>query len=64
MALRGDQLHKSSSRSKTMSSAVAALTQDGMYLVGGIEIVAGLVVLIAPRFGGLRVADWLTGIVN
>jgi uncharacterized membrane protein YphA (DoxX/SURF4 family) len=37
--------------------------QDGMYLVGGIEVVAGLVVLIAPRFGGLLVAGWLAGII-
>ena len=37
--------------------------QDAMYLVGGIEIVAGLVVLVAPRFGGLLVAAWLGGII-
>ena len=37
--------------------------QDAMYLVGGIEILAGLVVLIAPRFGGLLVAGWLGGII-
>jgi hypothetical protein len=37
--------------------------QDGMYIVGGIEIVAGLVVLVAPRFGGLLVAGWLAGII-
>jgi hypothetical protein len=37
--------------------------QDAMYLVGGVEIVAGLVVLIAPRFGGLLVAGWLGGII-
>jgi hypothetical protein len=37
--------------------------QDAMYLVGGIEIVAGLVVLVAPRFGGLLVAGWLAGII-
>ena len=37
--------------------------QDAMYLVGGIEIVAGLVVLVAPRFGGLLVAAWLAGII-
>jgi hypothetical protein len=37
--------------------------QDGMYLVGGIEIVAGLVVLVAPRVGGLLVAGWLGGII-
>src|SRR5919106_1765381 len=37
--------------------------QDGMYIVGGIEIVAGLVVLVVPRFGGLLVAGWLAGII-
>ena len=34
-----------------------------MYLVGGVEIAAGLVVLTAPRFGGLLVAGWLAGII-
>jgi hypothetical protein len=37
--------------------------QDAMYLVGGIEIAAGAVVLVAPRFGGLLVAGWLAGII-
>ena len=37
--------------------------QDAMYMVGGIEIVAGLIVLVAPRFGGLLVAGWLAGII-
>ena len=37
--------------------------QTAMYLVGGVEIVAGLVVLIVPRFGGLLVAAWLAGII-
>jgi hypothetical protein len=37
--------------------------QDAMYLVGGIEIVAGLIVAVAPRFGGLLVAAWLGGII-
>src|ERR671918_1671126 len=37
--------------------------QDAMYLVGGTEIAAGLVVLVAPRFGGLLVAGWLAGII-
>ena len=37
--------------------------QDAMYLVGGVEIVAGLVVLVAPRFGGLLVAGWLAGVI-
>ena len=34
-----------------------------MYGVGVIEVVAGLTVLIAPRFGGYLVAAWLTGII-
>ena len=37
--------------------------QDAMYMVGVVEIVAGLVVLVAPRFGGLLVAGWLAGII-
>jgi hypothetical protein len=37
--------------------------QDAMYMVGGVEIVAGLIVLVAPRFGGLLVAGWLAGII-
>ena len=32
-----------------------------MHLVGVVEIVAGLVVLASPRFGGLLVAGWLGG---
>ena len=34
-----------------------------MYFVGAIEIVAGLTVLLRPRFGGYLVAAWLTGII-
>ena len=34
-----------------------------MYIVGVVEIVAGLVVLVSPRFGGLLVAGWLGGII-
>ena len=37
--------------------------QDAMYAVGAVEILAGLVVLVAPRFGGLLVAGWLAGII-
>jgi uncharacterized membrane protein YphA (DoxX/SURF4 family) len=36
---------------------------DAMLMVGGVEIVAGLVVLMAPKFGGLLVAAWLGGII-
>jgi hypothetical protein len=31
--------------------------------VGAIEIVAGLVVALRPRFGGYLVAAWLAGII-
>src|SRR5690242_989654 len=34
-----------------------------MYVVGAIEIVAGLVVALRPRFGGYLVAAWLAGII-
>ena len=45
------------------SDILPGRAQDAMYLVGGVEIVAGLVVLVAPRFGGLLVAGWLAGII-
>lgn len=34
-----------------------------MYAVGAVEIVAGLVVALAPRFGGYLVAGWLSVII-
>jgi len=37
--------------------------QDAMYIVGGVEIAAGLVVAVTPRFGGLLIAGWLGGII-
>jgi hypothetical protein len=37
--------------------------QDAMHIVGAVEIVAGLVVAVTPRFGGLLVAGWLGGII-
>jgi uncharacterized membrane protein YphA (DoxX/SURF4 family) len=37
--------------------------QDAMYMVGVVEIIAGLVVLVTPRFGGVLVAAWLAGII-
>jgi hypothetical protein len=37
--------------------------QDAMYIVGVVEILAGVIVFIAPRFGGLLVAGWLAGII-
>jgi uncharacterized membrane protein YphA (DoxX/SURF4 family) len=37
--------------------------QQFMYVVGAIEIVAGLFVAIKPRYGAYVVAAWLAGIV-
>jgi len=37
--------------------------QDFMYFVGGVEILAGILVLLAPRIGAFVVAAWLGGIV-
>ena len=37
--------------------------QDLMYVVGAIEIVAGVCVLLRPRFGSYLVAAWLGGII-
>jgi uncharacterized membrane protein YphA (DoxX/SURF4 family) len=37
--------------------------QDFMYVVGGIEILAGLLVAVKPRYGAYLVAAWLGGII-
>ena len=37
--------------------------QDAMYMVGVVEILAGLIVALNPRIGGLIVAAWLAGII-
>jgi uncharacterized membrane protein YphA (DoxX/SURF4 family) len=37
--------------------------QQFMYFVGGVEILAGLIVLLKPRYGAYIVAAWLAGIV-
>jgi hypothetical protein len=36
---------------------------DAMHIVGAVEIAAGIVVAVTPRFGGLLVAGWLGGII-
>ncbi|WP_328336112.1 hypothetical protein [Streptomyces violaceus] len=46
-----------------INDVVPGSAQAAMYAVGVIEIVAGLVVAIAPRFGGWLVAGWLAGII-
>lgn len=42
---------------------VPGTAQQAMYAVGVIEIVAGIVVALAPRYGSLLVAGWLLGII-
>jgi uncharacterized membrane protein YphA (DoxX/SURF4 family) len=37
--------------------------QDFMYAVGAIEIVAGVLVAVRPRYGAPVVAAWLAGII-
>jgi uncharacterized membrane protein YphA (DoxX/SURF4 family) len=37
--------------------------QDFMYFVGGVEILAGVIVALKPRYGAYVVAGWLAGIV-
>jgi uncharacterized membrane protein YphA (DoxX/SURF4 family) len=37
--------------------------QDFMYAVGAIEIVAGILVAVRPRYGAPLVAAWLAGII-
>ena len=42
---------------------IPGTASDAMHIVGVVEIVAGLVVAVSPRFGGLLVAAWLGGII-
>lgn len=42
---------------------VPGTAQQAMYAVGVVEIVAGIVVAVAPRIGGWLVAAWLAGII-
>ena len=42
---------------------VPGTAQQAMYAVGVVEIVAGDVVAVIPRFGGWLVAAWLFGII-
>jgi len=42
---------------------VPGTAQQAMYAVGVIEVVAGIAVAVAPRFGAWLVAAWLVGII-
>jgi len=46
-----------------INSIVPGSGQDFMYVVGVVEIAAGLLVAVAPRIGAFVVAGWLFGIV-
>ncbi|WP_030303779.1 membrane protein [Streptomyces katrae] len=46
-----------------IDDVVPGSAQAAMYAVGVIEIVAGVAVALAPRFGGWLVAGWLAGII-
>lgn len=46
-----------------INDLVPGSAQQFMYTVGVIEIVAGLIVALAPRFGGYLVAGWLATII-
>jgi hypothetical protein len=46
-----------------IDSIVPGTAHQAMLAVGVIEIVAGLVVAVLPRFGGPLVAVWLAGII-
>lgn len=45
------------------TSVVPLPAQTIMYAVGVVEIIAGIVVAVRPRFGSLLVAAWLLGII-
>ena len=42
---------------------IPGTAHQAMYAVGAIEIVAGLVVALRPKYGSLLVAGWLAGVV-
>ncbi|PWK86266.1 hypothetical protein C8D88_105309 [Lentzea atacamensis] len=46
-----------------VDSIVPGNPQAAMYIVGVIEIVAGVLVALQPKWGGLVVAAWLLGII-
>ena len=46
-----------------INDLIPGTAHQAMLAVGVIEIVAGLVVAIRPRFGGYLVAAWLAGII-
>ncbi len=46
-----------------IDNIVPGTARQAMIIVGVIEIVAGIVVAVIPRYGALLVAAWLGGII-
>ena len=46
-----------------LDNIMPGTAQQFMYFVGGVEILAGLLVLLKPRYAAYIVAAWLAGIV-
>src|SRR5215207_1519951 len=46
-----------------INDVVPGSAQQAMYAVGVIEVIAGLAVAVAPRFGSWLVVAWLFGII-
>ena len=46
-----------------INDLVPGSAHDAMLMVGVVEVVAGLVVAVTPRWGALLVAAWLVGII-
>lgn len=47
-----------------LDSIVPGTAHQAMYVVGAVEIIAGLVVALRPKIGSLLVAGWLAGIIT
>src|SRR6476660_4522318 len=45
------------------TSVVPLPAQTIMYIVGVVEVIAGIAVAVRPRFGSMLVAVWLLGII-
>jgi hypothetical protein len=46
-----------------VNDLIPGSAHDAMLMIGVVEIVAGIVVALSPRWGGLLVAAWLAGII-
>src|SRR4051794_10504332 len=49
--------------SSEFNDVIPGSAGDAMHIVGVVEVVAGITVLVSPRFGGFLVAAWLGGII-